>query len=135
MRSRSLGALFSVFAPPFPPPAWLLGDGHFISLFTSTSYKGRVSYCGRQKIVVRNIKRNLPLQSISEKGWQPSQALGLVCDKWGIPRLGVGGGGCLLPACQVGVLCSWSSWHTLGGTHTALFHLRQPHSLLSLSFT
>lgn len=33
-------SLFSVFAPPSPPPAWLLGDSHYTNLFTSTSYKG-----------------------------------------------------------------------------------------------
>lgn len=56
--------------------------------------KVRVSYYGRQKIVVRNIKRNLPLGGVSEKGWQPSHALGVVCDKWGIPRLREGRGVC-----------------------------------------
>lgn len=80
--------------------------------------KGRVSYCGRQKMGVRNTKRNLPPEGISKKGWQPSQALGLACvTNGGSPDSGKKG--CLLPACQVEALCSWISWHTLGGTHRA----------------
>lgn len=47
-----------------------------------------------KKIVVRNIKRNLLPGGISEKGWQSSQALGLACDKWGIPRPREGRGAC-----------------------------------------
>lgn len=87
-------SLFSIFALPSPPPAWLLGDATVQICLHPHPIKVRVSYYGRQKIVVRNIKRNLPLGGVSEKGWQPSLGLGLACDKWGIPRLREGRGVC-----------------------------------------
>ena len=54
--------LFSVLAPPFPLCHMIpWGQPLYKSLHTDiiSNIKGRVSYCGRQKAVVRNIKRNL----------------------------------------------------------------------------